>query len=281
MILSAPATAAVLEAAEACHLRRQVQAYRALAPACDALAMEVAGGVAALTDPDFGRKLNHVTGVGLEQPLTDPMLQALEAAYAQRGLPCEIDLSTHAAAANLAVLARRGYVANAVSHTYAIDLASCGHGYTVGLKEPLNILAGHNVAAEAFIDASVAGFSAKADNRPRRLLQTLAHIATTRADTSLFLAKWDGEVAASAATCIVPTQVGPVAYLYIASTLAAFRGRGIQLAMLQARLAAARAAGCVMACVTARPGNVSARNTERAGLSLAYAKFTLARPAVR
>ena len=68
MVLTSPAVAATLEAAEAWHLRVQVETWRALG-AADARAVEIGGGVAAFTEPLFGRKLNHVTGLGMEGPV--------------------------------------------------------------------------------------------------------------------------------------------------------------------------------------------------------------------
>ena len=76
------------------------------------------------------------------------------------------------------------------------------------------------------------------------------------------------------------TPRGCVGELYIASTLPAFRRRGVQAALLRARLAAARDAGCALVFVGARLANTSARNVERAGFRLAFTKATFARPCV-
>jgi len=132
--------------------------------------------------------------------------------------------------------------------------------------------------AEAlFIEASVEGFSLQAQPRPRALLAALARIAHAREDTSMFVARIDGRVAGSAGLSVMETPRGRVGELYIASTLPAFRGRGVQTALLQARLAAARDAGCALVFVGARPANTSARNVERAGFGLAFTKATFAR----
>jgi hypothetical protein len=54
---------------------------------------------------------------------------------------------------------------------------------------------------------------------------------------------------------------------------------GVQRALLECRLAAARQRGAVFASVTARPLTASARNTERAGFRLAYTKSSVSRAA--
>jgi ribosomal protein S18 acetylase RimI-like enzyme len=273
VILTSHRIAAALEGAEAQHLRQQVQTWRALG-ADRARVVDIDGGVAAFTEPLFGRKLNHVTGLGMRGAVDPAALQALESDYAARGLGVEIDLCPHAAAGMLALLAGRGYVVNAFSNTYARTLDDLP---ATGRADPgIAVLEGR-AAADRFVDASVAGFSLQADPRPRDLLVALARIAHARQDTGLFVACVDDRVAGSAGLSVTQTPLGPVGELYIASTLPEFRGRGVQTALLRARLAAARAAGCALAVVMARPQNVSARNTERAGFRLAFTKATFAR----
>ena len=48
--------------------------------------------------------------------------------------------------------------------------------------------------------------------------------------------------------------------------------RGVQMALLQARLNTAREAGCDIAITLTTPGSASQRNVERAGFSLAYTR---------
>jgi GNAT superfamily N-acetyltransferase len=62
--------------------------------------------------------------------------------------------------------------------------------------------------------------------------------------------------------------VGEAAVLGGAATLPAFRRRGVQRALIEARLAVAADAGCVLAIVTADPGSSSGRNAERSGFQL-------------
>jgi ribosomal protein S18 acetylase RimI-like enzyme len=273
VVLTSPRVASLLETAEAWHLRVQVETWRALG-AGDAHVLEVGGGVAAFTERLFGRKLNHVTGLGLAGPVDDDAFARLEAAYAARGLGVEIDLCPHADPGLLPLLARRGYAVNAFSNTYARTLDDVSDAVAPAAIEILQGAA----AAELFVEASVEGFSVQAQQRPRELLAALARIAQAREDTSLFVARADGRMAGSAGLSVMDTPLGRVAELYIASTLPAFRGRGVQAALLQARLAAARDADCALAFVGARPANTSARNTERAGFRLAFTKATFARP---
>ncbi len=84
----------------------------------------------------------------------------------------------------------------------------------------------------------------------------------------LYLARVGGEPA-GAAVLVVD---GDLAYLANASTLPEFRNRGVQRALIAARVADARAAGCETVCSGTAFGSVSQRNLERAGLHVAYTK---------
>jgi ribosomal protein S18 acetylase RimI-like enzyme len=84
----------------------------------------------------------------------------------------------------------------------------------------------------------------------------------------LYLARVDGEPA-GAALLVVD---GGLAYLANASTLPEFRRRGVQTALIAARIADASAAGCEEVCSGATFGSTSQRNLQRAGLAVAYTK---------
>lgn len=272
MMLTGSDVARALEQAEAVHLKRQVEAYRAETGQATVQSLAIAGGVAALTEPIFGRKLNHVTGLAMNGALTHDALAEVERAYAARGLDVEVDLCPHAHESACVVLAERGYSVNAFSNTYVFDLAAMS---TAAMPEnAIEIVTNRAVVEDVFVSSSVAGFAAQATPRPTALLKTLARTALARRDTLLYAARWQGEIAGTAGMSILETTAGRVAHLYIASTLPAYRSNGVQLALLHARLHAAKQAGCVLASVTARPANGSARNAERAGFALAYTKPT-------
>ena len=85
------------------------------------------------------------------------------------------------------------------------------------------------------------------------------------------LARVEGEPAAAAMLLI---REG-VAMLAGASTLPAFRNRGLQSALARARLASAASTGCDVATMGAQPGTSSQRNAERLGFRIAYTKTAM------
>lgn len=132
---------------------------------------------------------------------------------------------------------------------------------------------------EDFIETSIAGF--QSNGRSRELLEALARIATRRPDTQLFVAVVNNKIAGSAALASIETSDGSVAHLYLDSTLPNYRGRGVQQALIQARLREARRRGVSLATTITRVGDGSARNAERAGLRIAYTTTILTRPEIR
>ena len=273
MLCATSDTARLLEEADIIHLTRQVEVCSQFFPGQEIHAQPVGHGVAGLTVPAFGRKLNHVVGFGMGGPVSEDGLAAVERLCSEKCLPIEIDLCPHADATALEVLARRGYTVNGWINSYVRILTESDlqEAYIPGIQ----IYRVSPERSDEFPSISVAGY--KDGGRPELLLETLARCAVLRPDTDLYFAYIDGKIAGSAGLALIETSGGRVAHLYIDSTLPEYRGRGIQAALLKARLSDARKAGYDVASVAARPTSVSSRNIERAGFSLAYTKATFVR----
>src|SRR5204862_3366551 len=87
-----------------------------------------------------------------------------------------------------------------------------------------------------------------------------------------FVATVDGKLVACGTGLVIPEH--KVFALCGAGTLAEFRGRGLQTALLRARMAAALKAGCEFAVVVTQGGTTSQRNAERLGFRVRYSKVT-------
>jgi len=68
---------------------------------------------------------------------------------------------------------------------------------------------------------------------------------------------------------------GGVAQFAGAATAPEHRRRGVQSALLSARLVDAAAAGCEVAVITTQPGSKSQQNAQRRGFDLLYTRATL------
>jgi GNAT superfamily N-acetyltransferase len=77
---------------------------------------------------------------------------------------------------------------------------------------------------------------------------------------------------------IEPAGLRATAYFFAASTVPAFRGRGVQGALIEARLALAAEAGCDLGYTVTAAGSASQRHFERAGFIPAYSQALLVKP---
>lgn len=100
---------------------------------------------------------------------------------------------------------------------------------------------------------------------------------TARSENAFcFLAELEGQPAGAGAMTISEGT----ALLASASTIAAARRKGVQRALLEARLRFAAEQGCDLVMIGAQPGSASQRNAERQGFRIAYTriKWHLQRP---
>jgi GNAT superfamily N-acetyltransferase len=88
-----------------------------------------------------------------------------------------------------------------------------------------------------------------------------------------FMATLGGKPVACGTGIVIPEH--GVFALCGAGTLAPYRGRGLQTALLRARIGAATRAGCEYAVVVTQGGTTSQRNAERLGFLVAYSKVTV------
>jgi GNAT superfamily N-acetyltransferase len=282
-LLIEPQLANQCEDAEALHIWRQGQVCAQLYPDQDIVFRPVPnGGIVIRTLPALTGKLNRAVGCGKDGELGKSTLMELESLFSAIGLAPEIHLSPFAKPSTLQALIEHGYEEQGVLSTHWCPLENSADESTpidlsgTGAVET-RVVAAHDT--EDFIEASIAGF--QSNGRSRELLGALARIATRRTDTQLFVALVDNEIAGSAALASIETSEGSVAHLYLDSTLPGFRCRGVQQALIQARLHEARCRGLSLATTITRVGDGSARNVERAGLRIAYTTAILTRPELR
>ncbi|KAJ5549595.1 hypothetical protein N7513_006829 [Penicillium frequentans] len=259
-------TAHICEEVELMHIRKQAEACAQIYPEQKiSIWQPQKGGVGILTLPALTGKLNRAVGCGRGSPLQEDDLRELEAIFAIIGLECEIHLSAFASGPE--ALLSRGYTEKAILSTYWCDVREWARAIpdfssdiVVRLAEPDE--------TDQFIEASIAGF--QTNGRSKEILGTLARLAVQRQDM-LFFAEVNGQIAGTAAMAIMDTGNGKkVAHLFLDSTHPDTRGQGVQLALIQERLRISHQLNLEMATSITQAGDGSARNAERAGLSVAY-----------
>jgi hypothetical protein len=232
----------------------------------------VADGVAVCAGPMS--PVSKVIGVGFDGALDESALDRLEAEYFACPSPVRVEVSTLADPAFARQLTGRGYTLFGFENVLVRPLSGSAppvlpDGTAIGPASDHGMFM--NVLIDGFGSPDLGVVSTLGETFPREVLeQTFEDIATARG-FSRYLATVDGAVAAAAAMRLCDG----VAQLCGAATLPPFRRRGLQTALLHARLHAAANAGCDIAVVTTEPGSKSQQNAQRAGFGLVYSRAIL------
>lgn len=246
---------------------------------CTVLAAEtsepVAGGFMSVSG--VGSWTNQACGLGLAGPVDEASLDRLVEFYASRGIEPKLEVCAFADESLLAGLARRGFVLREFEAVLARPIAP-DEAFAPQLGWPAGITFTRvdprdAAEVEAFLDASTCGFRPEDAPVPDALVAA-SHRMLAQPRTEAYLAR-DGEQAVGGGWLDVGDGA---AALLGTSVRAAYRGRGIQQALIALRLRAAQARGCKVACIHSRPGIPTERNAARLGFTLVYHKVALVRP---
>ena len=244
-------------------------------PDSRAFVQELAGGVVIYAGPDS--PFNKLAGLGFEGALDEERLAEVERAFAERGAPAQAEVAVLGDPFVSALLTRRGYVLENFENVLglrlpAANLPDIGAGIGVSVADETD--------HDAWLDVIVAGF-ASPDTQgvpsheafSREVMDRDIGDMVTASGFVRYLAYRDGVVGGGASLRLWDG----VAQLCGAATAPAHRRRGLQTALLAARLADAARQGCDIAVVTTQPGSKSQQNVQRQGFELLYTRAILVR----
>lgn len=284
------ALAARIERAEARFMAAAVEAARLRHGEDFTFATAVAGGFATFAEP--GSPYNKVAGLGFAGVPTAAELAGVEAAFAARGAPVQFELAHLADPDVLAVLTDRGYRPVSFENVLGCSLGSVpsppspnsppflpsppSPPGTSGIEvrvspEPSDLDLWVDVVAEAAMHPDTEGLPI--EEFPRDALERAERDIASVEGVRRYLALREGQLAGGASW----RPADGLAQLTGAATLPAHRRKGVQSALLAARLRDAAAAGCDVAVVTTQPGSKSQQNTQRRGFDLLYTRVVLVR----
>jgi GNAT superfamily N-acetyltransferase len=241
-----------------------------LRPGSGAAVQSVAGGFAVYCGANS--PVTQAVGLGLEGPVSEEEFKRLEEFYRTRKEPVRVETCPLADASLIEHFGKSGYRVTEFSNVMARPL--CGIDSSEVLRDPPAGIAIERIPRKQ-IDLwtlTVAqGFSEKFPVT-QEILDVMRMFAFG-SNVECYLARFDGAVAGGGTLAIRDSIAG----LFGASTLPAFRNRGVQTALLQARLARAVDAGCDLAACLAQPGSASQRNVMRQGFSVLYTRVKFER----
>jgi GNAT superfamily N-acetyltransferase len=255
----------IARASEAAHRRRADDA---------GFVIPIAGGVASFAEA--GSPYNKVAGLGFGGVPSPATLDEIERAYAALGAPVQVELAHLADPAIGALLTGRGYRLILFDNVLGSVLLGQPERVT---PSGVEVRPSGEEEFESWLDIVLHGF-AHPDTQGVPLHDELAREVIAGAGRDFagaggirYIALRDGVIAGGARL----RMAEGVAQLAGATTAPAHRRRGVQAALLSARLADAAAAGCDIAVVTTLPGSKSQQNVQRQGFDLLYTRATLVR----
>jgi ribosomal protein S18 acetylase RimI-like enzyme len=253
----------------------------------DVLVHAINGTVAVYGGP--GQPYNKVAGLGFA-PLDEAEIACLEAIYDARGGEIRVEQSSLADPAVAAMLTRRGFALMGYENVLGLALtpavvsafarerdAARADGIEVSPVPADERAAWIRTASEGFLTPDSYDGPPPTETFARESMEQIFADFSGAPGCLFYFARRGGEIAGSGALRIVDG----LAQLAGASTLPPHRRRGVQSALLRARLVEAAAAGCDLAVVTTEPASRSQANVQRAGFTLLYVRAVLIRPPSR
>ncbi|MFH9011608.1 GNAT family N-acetyltransferase [Streptomyces sp. NPDC017943] len=231
------------------------------------------GGVASFAEDDS--PLNKVAGLGFGGTPDDGLLDEIERAFAERGASVQVELA-HLGDPHIAArLTERGYRLTSFENVLGLSLSSEHPRFE---PEGITVRTSGDEEFEQWLDVIADGFAhpdtqgvASHEEFPREVIAAAVRDLVSAAGVRRYSAVCEGTVVGGASV----RMTHGIAQLTGAATAPSHRRRGVQTALLAARLADAAAAGCDLAVVTTQPGSKSQQNVQRQGFHLLYTRAVL------
>lgn len=254
---------------EACEEMPQVlyaRVFQTTRPEIAAAEAEICGGH--MVFAGLGSPIGRVTGAGLNQPFTSKDLDRIEQFYRERGAPSQVDLTPLHDPPLLELFKDRGYAITELNNVLYRKLDET----QPPPRPPANVEIRRSTAEESGLTGEIVERAFFPDGAPEAFRGLIAPLYQMK-DALAFVATVDGKPVACGTGLVISEH--RVFALCGAGTLSDYRGRGLQTALLQSRMSAAREAGCEYAVVVTQGGTTSQRNVERLGFRVAYSKVTV------
>lgn len=241
--------------------------------------LEAGGGLALCGRA--GSPLNKVLGLGLDGPVADVDLDRIDALYAERNVPAQVELCPLAAPELPARLVARGYVPIGFETELGLPLGPDGVS-ALQRREPeavakvtrvrpdeeelwLRVVAEGFAAAEPPVAQDGAAAPGPSIDDLIGVISAFSHPEIRR-----YLARIDGEPAGGGAAWLHDGVLG----IFGCATREAYRRRGVQTAVTAASIRDAVSEADLVVTTTA-PGSTSQRTFERLGFQVLYTRLLL------
>ncbi len=260
-----------IELAEAHAAVHCASALEQLPSGAQAAVERIAGGFAMYCGANS--PVTQAIGLGLDGPVGEAEFNRLEEFYRSRNEAVRVETCPLADASLIRHFGERGYRVTEFSNVMVLPLNGSGLSNVAATDLPAGVTIERigNEQMDLWTLTVAQGFS---ENFPvtHEILGVMKMFALG-SNVQCYLARVDGAVAGGATLALREGVAG----LFGASTLPAFRNRGVQTALLKERLVRAVAGKCDLAVCIAQPGSISQRNVTRRGFSVLYTRVKFER----
>jgi GNAT superfamily N-acetyltransferase len=226
----------------------------------------VAGGYAVYCGANS--PVTQAVGLGLNGAMSKEEFDRLEEFYFSRQEPVRVETCPMADSSLIEHYRERGYYVSEFSNVMVRPVEKAA---AAALPAGIEIRKMADGEIDLWTLTVAQGF---AEHFPvtQELLGVMRLFASGK-NTECYFAWVDGKIAGGATLALR----GRIAGLFGASTLPQFRNRGVQTALLHARLQRAAEQGCELAMSLATPGSASQRNIARRGFRTLYTRVKFER----
>lgn len=251
-----------LEFAEAEVAVAGAETMQQLQPASSTAVLRVAGGYAVYCGANS--PVTQAVGLGLNGPVTPEDFDQLEDFYFSRKETVRVETCPLADPSLFALYRARGYGATEFSNVMA---RSIDPSEQWPAQQGIEVALASRDEMDLWTLTVAQGFS---ENYPvtDEIIRIMKVFGLSRG-MECYLARIDGKVAGGATLSLR----GKIAGFFGASTLVDFRNRGVQTALLRARLQRAASAGCTIAVSLAQPASPSQKNITKLDFRTLYTRI--------
>ena len=211
--------------------------------------------------------LTQTFGLGIHEDATAEHLDEIEAFYKERGAPVFHEVSPLAEQSILTLLSDRGYRPIELTSVMFRELSRLPDKPLVANAQ-ISIRQTDESEADLWAATSARGWATIHESLADFML-AFGKIAARMSGGHPFVAEINGEVVGAAGLGIYDE----ICILSGAATVPEARNRGVQNALLDARLRLARERNCTLAMICALPGSQSQKNAQKNGFNIAYTRI--------
>ncbi len=236
--------------------------------------LPIGGGLAAYSGP--GSYANRACAMGLDGPVSSGDVATMVDFFESRGEESKIEICPFTHESLVHAVGEYGFVVKHFVNVLAMPLSASSFA-DIAVPDGIVIERldrADPVMVRTFAETNERGFAPEGEEVSELVIGLTIKSLLLPTNDSFMARTPSGEIVGVAGS----ESSDGLTVLYGATVVPQWRRRGIQRALMLARLASGVARGSDLACVVSSPGISTERNAVRLGFSMAYTRVALRRP---